>query len=338
MVKFISRIHEKVLFIAAFGFVLMSFFPPNGFSQIKWKARAVITDSSSIKLRNNLHCFGSNKYNNIDSSFFWIVNADCQPIENARIILSSDNGVFDTITEHSYEGLYFINAPSHGVYKLVVEAPGYETQMQHIQVYPQTRFKKRIALGKPGDYYSPSFFPLTNPSEYVSFTMNKPYKDAEELELLMFDFWKDYYKLKRIIDPTNTIKRHDNCLKWPSDSAKRSEFRKVIEESKVMETNTLQVFGDCSYKAGALVKFTNFLMDGTANENTIRSVIERNNFIIYKIGRNLHLNENRYYWNIDATYEAPLSRDLFIDIQKINLALPVVRTSVDYLIGAEHSK
>jgi hypothetical protein len=31
--------------------------------------------------------------------------------------------------------------------------------------------------------------------------MNKPYKDSEELELLMIDFWKDYYKLKRILDP-----------------------------------------------------------------------------------------------------------------------------------------
>jgi len=325
------------LIILAFGLVLISFCPSKGLGQINKRTNSIITDSSLIKLSNNLHYFRSNKYNNIDSSFFWIMNADCRPVENARIILSNDNGVSDTITKHSYEGLYFITAPSPGVYKIVVEAPGYETQMQHVQVYPQTRFKKRIALGKAGDYYLLSFYPLTNPSEYVSFTMNKPYKDSEELELLMIDFWKDYYKLKRILDPTDTIKRQDNCLKWPSDSAKRSEFRKVIEESNVLQTYSLQVVGGCS-KAGALVKFTNFLIDRTADENTIRSVIERNNFVIYKIGRNLHLNENRYYWNIEATYEAPLSRDLFVDIQKINLALPVVRASVDYLIGAEHSR
>lgn len=328
---------KKVMFASVFGFVLIVFQPNKTFSQVKMRTKPIVTDSKTLKTIANLNHFISNKYNDLDTSFFWVMNAECQPIENAIIILSNRTGVSDTITKHNYEGLYFLTAPSPGIYKLVVEAPGYETQIQHMEVFYPAKFKKRIALGKSGDLYLPTvfgFFPLTSPVEYVSFAFTKPSKYDKEPELFNVEIRKELNKLKKFVNASDTFNLYFNrCLAWPTGSAKRSEFRKVIEESQILKTYSLTVIGDCSKQAGALVKTTGFFIDETADESTIRSVFQKNNFAIYKISQSRI--EGWSYWDIGASYEAPLSRDLLIDIQNINLALPMVRVSIDYIAGVE---
>lgn len=294
-----------------------------------------VEDSSLIKLRQNLWNF-YNSYNHLDSSFVWVTNATGQTIENARIIISNSKGYSDTITKHGYEGLYFIQKPMYGIYKIEVDAQGYEKQMQHIQVYPMGKFKKKISMGKPGDVYLPvvyGLFPLTNPSEYVSFTMNKLYKSSEELELYMEEFRRDADTLRRIVDPSDTIKHYGKvCLLWPTDSLKRQKFRQVIEESQVLKTFSLQIMGGCSYKPGALVKFTTFWIDETIDEKTIQTVLENNHFVI---NRKSKFELGVKYWIINATYEEPLSKEMLIDIQNIYLTLPVISIDIDAIVGAE---
>jgi len=318
-------------------FILIVFHPHNVFSQVQRIPHGVLIDSNSIKLRDNLQYFNSKKHSNLDSSYFWVMNAECKPIENARIILSNYKGFSDTFTTHSYDGLYFIKTPTVGVYKIEVEAQGYEKQMQHIQLNPHGRLRKRIALGKPGDFYLPTpmgFFPLSSPLENVSFELaDSYYSDSSKMASFILEFWKEIKKLRRIADPSDTNHIiYDTNIHWPTDSAKRSEFRKAIEESQYLKTYKLQYVLECAYGANGIDKTLDFMINELVDEKTIRSVLESNNFGIYRIRKTLDKN-----WIITTNYNAPMSRDIFTDIQKINQALPMIWVILNSYGCIEHS-
>lgn len=336
LLRLLPKISKKIIHLLVFTFI--TFNAENSFSQVKIKNKTYPIDSIYTKLTTNLHKFNDNKYNNLDSSFFWVMNAECVPIENARITISNNMGFSDTITKHSYDGLYFIKSPSYGLYKITVEAPGYERQMQHMEVYPMVkRLKKRIALGKPGDIYLPTaygFFPLTNPVEHVSLHMVKPYKDTAELNLHLVEFWKEIDKLRQITDSTYTNTQWQNpWLVLPLDSVKRNKFSETIEKSSILKIYSLQIIRGYPISTGALVNSINFMIDGSVEEKTIRSVLERNNFVVHRIRMTVDKN-----WVIDTFYKAMLSKELFIDIQKVNYSLPMIWASIDNIIGAEHSR
>ncbi|MBI1306952.1 MAG: hypothetical protein GC181_10150 [Bacteroidetes bacterium] len=334
----IAKFLKKIMPLPVLFSMLIALQSANSYSQVQRPNMALEIDSSLTKLKAGWQFYHHNKFIYIDSSFILVMNAEGEPIKNARIILSNDLGFGDTISQHGHDGLYFLNSELiHGVYRLEVSATGYETHVRHFQTYPQTRCRITVALGKPGDYYLPDYFPISNPKEAVTFTMKKPYKDAAELEIYMAEFRTEVNKLRRMVNPDDTIYLFNNCMQWPADSLKRIEFRDAIQQSEILKTYTLQVLGGCSNDGGAFINSIDFWIDSTVSEKTIRTVLERNNFSIYRLQRGYNTSTNRMYWNIYTTYDYPLSKDLLVDIREVNLALPVIMIDVDSLVGAKNN-
>lgn len=288
------------------------------------------------------HKFINAKYPESKVPSIYIVDSEVNPVNNASIFYTYIGQTdFKTIVNNNRnDGIYLMDDLAPGIIRIEVSAPGFESQIQYAVVYPNSIFKKTIALGKPGDVYLPTFngpFPLTNPSEIISFHI-KSTGDFKNDSLLREQMSRSAkVELNRLRPYSDTIYQgmyNLNCLAWPSDSVKRSVFYKLINENDILATYLLYVDGN-AISMGALVKYSEFWVLRDTDEKKIRESLARHGFEILR----MHVDgvtPHPPFWRVRTTYNKPLSLDYLRDIQNLRTEIPLLRTTIDYLVKAKN--
>lgn len=278
-------------------------------------------------------------YPNVKASSVWILTPNLTPIESAELAISSINGTKTSI-KSSKDGICLIGELPSDTYKLVVKSNNYETQTYYIQITAGEIVKRKIVLAKPNSIYLPIYnewFPLTNPSEYVSFQYNSVTNDGAKQLKAEAEFQTQLSQLKtKYTSTTQKSIQTTPCVAYPSSQKQRVLFENEIANSTTLKTYQLYVLGDCN-NAYALLPNAELQFAKQTTETEISNTLSQLGFSISEL-KLQGVSPQQPIWRVKVNYKLPLSHHYLKAFQQMRERLPLLHVDIAKTISIKEHK